>query len=335
MQTLYVGSRLLHFNSEVVDILVVPEFFYHFSKKGHLPDFFNDPAIVLELGRITINGIEKSSYIYSKQYYDSIKVAESPTDTRIADSELGIKLVKQFDGQMNRFLNALWFIKDNSVCSDGSQYINDVSKITLYSSKGEFFSNAYGMVSETNFSEKELDEAEDWYDIITEHTLMKTIGNVSYKDIVTLQGDRKEKISLSSFSRSLLYLNSARKNFFIPGKIASYTSLLETIFAVKGDNTKKVSERLSRFISNSKDEEILIYNNMKNLYDIRSSYVHGSDMKNTLEQELVEYSYILDSYVRRLMKKILLNHNELNYGKGTSKKFKEINLWFEELADRG
>lgn len=312
----------------------MPELCYHFSQKGYLPEFLNNTSVTTELGNIAINGISRSSYIYIKSFCDPTGLQGYPVDTRIADSELGIKLVNQFNGQMNRFLNALWFLKDNSVCTDGSQYVNDVSKITLYNSMGSFFSSGSGKLIETKFSEEELTEAVDWYAVIGKYTVRKKQSDVSYKDIMTIGLDGKEKIRLSSFSRSLLYLNSARKNFFIPGKIASYTSLLETLFAIKDQNTEKVSKRLSIFIGDSKEEELLIYKNMKKIYDIRSSYVHGSDMKNNLEQQLLEYSSILDTYIRITMRKILYGHDELNYGKGTKKKFNDTNSWFEELVSK-
>jgi len=332
IKKLYVGARLLNFNSEVNQIMVIPEGYYLLSKKNKLPEFFNDQVVTLELGNITIDGIRRSNYIYKEHSHDQVQSQGYPIDNRISDAELGIKLVKQFDGEMNRFLNALWFVKDNSVCCDGSQYINSVSKVTLYSSGGEFFSNGSGGLSDVEFSEEELEEAEDWFDLITEHAVMRTIGDVNYRDIMTIGKDGKEKVNLSSFSRSLLYLNSARKSGFIPGKISLYTSILETLFAVKKDNTRKVSERLSIFIGDSDDETELIYKNMKKLYDIRSSYVHGSDLRNMLERQLIDYSLILDTYVRKAMKKTLSDYTELNYGKGTNKNFKKVDQWFEELV---
>ncbi|MBG9985273.1 hypothetical protein HZY91_00025 [Facklamia sp. DSM 111018] len=131
----------------------------------------------------------------------------------------------------------------------------------------------------------------------------------------------------SSFVKAQQYLTSTRKESFIPAKIANYISVLECLFAVKSNNTHNCAERVSRFIEQG-DSRVDLYKKMKKIYGVRSSYVHGGEIKHS--HDLEEYSVELDEIVRRVFKKFLTEFQSFNYLPNNSKK---IDKYFIEVEN--
>lgn len=229
------------------------------------------------------------------------------------------------------FSNALWFIKDNAVLPYLASICSDQNIEPEVLRKNLYYSNSLGNADIVEFSKDELKEAMSWYDILESFTHKKEKVSIDMSKQLT---NTSHFISFNtpSFQRAYYYLSNARISDFLPAKIASYISVLETLFAVYGENTHKVSERAALLIGKDSEERVSIYYNVKYCYDIRSWYVHGKQIKDDKRDMFPKYCSIIDDIIRRVFKKMLVEHNELNYT--NQKQFENVDRWFNEYVIR-
>lgn len=235
------------------------------------------------------------------------------------------------------FTQALWFIKDNAVSpifssacsykSDDEEKKEEMPIILLTQRK--YFTKSNGEIANTHFTLEEIQQASFWYTAITEN-------QINNSDQVKIELNKTVNTSLYSYnettslSRAFMYLNSVRQETFLPAKIALYISILETLFAVKGENTHKVAERTSVFISKDINDALKIYEDIKECYKFRSDYVHGSHIKHSNVKSIQDVCVKLDEFVRLVMKKIIVEHPELIY----ANKKKEGKLSFDDVNNK-
>lgn len=233
------------------------------------------------------------------------------------------------------FVQALWFIKDNavtpafsSVCS--CEYNGNLEeKPVILLNQKNYFTKANGDINETHFTLEEIQQASFWYTAIVENQI-KNSSLVEIELNKTVNTSLYSYNETTSLSRSFMYLNNVRQETFLPAKIAMYISILETLFAVKGENTHKVAERTSIFISKDTNDALKIYEDIKECYKFRSDYVHGSHIKHSNVEDIQNICIKLDEFIRLIMKKIIVEHPELIY---TNKK-KEGKLLFDDVNNK-
>ena len=223
------------------------------------------------------------------------------------------------------FAMGLWIVKDNSVNIPFAVYNNDKSDDSIIVRKNVMVSNSKGRYTLKLFNLEELEYANQWMNIFWDY--MPTSESNSTRQYL-LYNDLKSDLSqnVSSFERAMLYLQVARSESFLPSKIASYISVLETLFAVNGENTYKTAERAAIFIGKDLEERYNIYNKVSTAYKVRSSYVHGSNIKESLNKTLETISSDIDGIVRLIIVSFFTNYKELNYSKQSG--FDDVNSWF-------
>lgn len=328
----YISCPLRNFNcseySEPINL--------NYGEENIFTLLFND----IMLSRIT------SSYKYKENfgtenlsYYRNTFVCFAITDHILNDKSKAYVLINNFYINCQTFSNALWFIKDNAV----TPYWTTISSKRTISPavlrRSVYYTNSKGEFVSTNYSISELKEAMNWYNIINNFLYRKQSNEIDTSgDLINMSNYMS--FNVPSFNRAYYYLDTARNTEFLPAKIASYISILETIFAANGENTQKVAERTAYFIGETVDERISIYDDVKAIYDIRSCYVHGSLISDKKHQTLPEISAKADNLVRRLLKKAYKDYPQLNY---LNKKDKnnpnsmnniDVDRWFNELIFR-
>ncbi|WP_397538161.1 hypothetical protein [Rummeliibacillus pycnus] len=276
--------------------------------------------------------IENIGYINAKIIEDNY-ISFSPliglNDKERSQHIFSFSIANQF------FVQALWFIKDNavtpvfaSVCS--CEYNGNLEeKPVILLNQKNYFTKANGDINETHFTLEEIQQASFWYSAIVENQI-KNSSKVEIELNKTINTSLYSYNETTSLSRSFMYLNTVRQETFLPAKIAMYISILETLFAVKGENTHKVAERTSIFISEKAKDSMKIYEDIKECYKFRSDYVHGSHIKHSNVKTIQEICIKLDEIVRLVMKKIIVEHPELIY---VNKK-KEGKLLFDDVNNK-
>ncbi len=233
--------------------------------------------------------------------------------------------------------NALWFIKDNAVTPYFTTFSSTQQIQPNILRKGVYYTSSIGMFDKVNFSKDELKRAIEWYGILDDFLLKKEASSINVSDNLTNMSNYMS-LDVPSFQRAFYYLDDARKTDFLPSKIASYISILECITAVKGENVQKVSQRVSYFIGNNFDERLKLFDDIKVIYDFRSSYVHGSQITEKKHVILPEICKRADEIVRQVLSKIFTKHKDLNYmnkkdkNNPNSKSNEDVDRWFNELT---
>lgn len=232
---------------------------------------------------------------------------------------------------------AMWFVKDNSVTlSIGTISTNISGGGHNRIRRNSFITDARANSNSTSFNIFEMNQTKIWFKKIIDTSAKVVKGPrkapAGYDNLSHLM-----KFDVPSFQRALHFLGAARRADFLPAKIASYISVLECLFAAKGENTQKVSERAGCFIAENTDERIKVFNDVRDSYRVRSDYVHGSEIKGSRHAQMPEISSTLDEIVRRVLKKMFMDHPELNYNNSNKKdknrkSMDQVDKWFDELV---
>lgn len=234
------------------------------------------------------------------------------------------------------FSNALWFIKDNAVTPHFATISSDQPIEPTGLRRNVYYTNSEGGYATPEFTVEEVKAAMSWYPVLEQFLPKLESSKVNLSGELTNMSSYL-RFDIPSFERAYYFLDIARKTDFLPGKIASYISVLESLFAVKGENTHKVAERTAAFIGEDENSRYQLFKSVINIYKIRSDYIHGSEIKNSTHELLPQTSKQIDSIVREVLIKMYSKHPELNYRNKKDKKnpnaksFEGVNEWFNEL----
>ena len=253
-------------------------------------------------------------------------------------NEISRKIItNNFYAKCQTFVNALWFIKDNAVTPYGTCISSNEPIQPQMLRRNVYYSNSKGEYKEVEFSKEELNKAVYWYNVLDKFTLKKQRDSIDMSKILTNMSNYIS-FDVPSFQRAFYYLDATRKMDFLPAKIASYISILEVLFAVNGENSHRVSERAAFLIAKDSDDRLKIFKDMKEIYKLRSYYVHGKQIKEKEHKTMPEYCAIIDDIVRRVMSKMYAEYTELNYFSKKdeiyTKNFEDVNIWFDEFVMR-
>lgn len=261
--------------------------------------------------------------LHSKHVEDNfaciVKYKDCPTNLSVRTQEM------HYHSKKSKFFTmSLWFIKDNSVIPYFTTISSDEKILPQILRTGDYYTCSDGSIKDVFFTYDEIKEAENWAQVLITH-------NIKISGEREIEPDNIVNISLfpysetTSISRAFLYLDIARKETFIPAKIASYITILEILCAVNGENTYKVSERVAALLGRDSNEKMDLFCSVKKAYDFRSKFVHGSHINFQDISKVSEISTGLDEIVRKVLKKIIKDYLNLNY----SNKKKDGFLTFE------
>lgn len=328
----YISCPLRNFNcSEYIEPINIED-----NHKNLFTLRYND----IMLSRVTSSYKYKENFgIENLSYYTNTFVCFKSTNHILNDKNKAYVLANNFYINCQTFSNALWFIKDNAVTPYWTTISSKKPISPIVLRRSIYYTNSKGEFIQTDYSINELKEAMNWYNIINNFLDRKQSNEVDVSENL-INMSNYMNFNVPSFNRAYYYLDTARNTEFLPGKIASYISVLETIFPSTSENTQKVAERTAYFIGETAEERISIYDDVKEIYYIRSCYVHGSLIKDSKYKTLPEISERADNLVRKVLKKVYKDYPQLNY---LNKKDKnnlnsmnniEVERWFNELIFR-
>lgn len=219
---------------------------------------------------------------------------------------------------LKTFFFGLWMVKDNSVDFDlGFLIFKNLDNEQEASSNLVTSScfNSHGRVSVTEFTKEELGYASTF--------LNENVEVVINKES-TANAKKYSRVTIANY-----FIQHARSINDIGLKFTSYCSALETLFS--NDSTElshKLSERVSRFLRDTKEERVKTYKTIKQCYNIRSKVVHGGSFKEGQIKEMEEVVIDLDNICREIMVYSLLTEIETNI---FYKSNEEMEKYFLEL----
>lgn len=192
-----------------------------------------------------------------------------------------------------------WLVKDNSISCEiaymkmtngiHSEWSNNSLTSSPSFSSGEKY-------KEIIFSYNELLEWESQSNKLQEYLHKKNSGVF----------DSFIDKNFSRLGRSLRFIIASRRESHPAIKIAHYCSAFESLFST--DNTElshKLSERVALFLKNYGYDPLLVFDDIKSFYNIRSKVTHGDSLQDKRMDIIPELSIKCDDYLRFIINKIL------------------------------
>lgn len=235
-------------------------------------------------------------------------------------------------GPLQLFQTASWFVKDNSINFDVLFGFDPQQNLVISNRRNVWFSNSRGRYEDLAFDAKEFLEIKNWQSKIEKFLVP---SNAEQPDIIEDYGKHQYRYgpldrsyaSMNRVSRALRFIIVGRSESFLPMKISANVGALESLFSTgHTEITHQIAERVAKFIGGELKKRITSYNIIKDVYSVRSSYVHGSGIGTKTLTKLEELSPKLDTLLREVMVILITKHEDF-----TSKSEKELKDWFLKL----
>lgn len=197
--------------------------------------------------------------------------------------------------------NAFWLVKDNSIrFNTGHLSYSDGISITVKSNTvNSHYSNCLGNKDLVTYSNDEIVEALKYFDFLFSITLNKEKGSLDHT------GAEANRIN-----RAYYFIDLARKTYDIGTKVSLHCSAFECLFSVATTELRhRLSETIANFLGENFEEKKKYYEQIKEIYDLRSSVTHGSGINKKLfknnEVSLNNIGINCDNIIRQCFRKII------------------------------
>lgn len=230
---------------------------------------------------------------------------------------------------LKHYLLFLWFVKDNSISMSACYgHIPAMERMFVSLSTSDTITTAKGVFKDQIFTLEELENALNIFNAYNKIAYNSTISRevLQQKLVIPTAGlyasfhtkDYDEAKNYNDFNRierAFRFLAFARHSSFLPHKIALYIPVLECLFSTSpSEATQKVSERTAFYLGTCSDERRHVFDTISHGYNLRSRYIHGGQFdkkRDTLLENQMMTSENLDSIIRRVLTKVILNDSEL------------------------
>lgn len=165
-------------------------------------------------------------------------------------------------------------IKDNSVRFNiGHLKYTDDLTLTVHSNfVNSLFSNCIAKKNVTKFSKEEIIDALIYFDFFFNLTLNSNEDKFE-----------NTHAEVNRINRAFYFVDLARKNFDIGTKVSLYCSAFECLFSVAATELRhRLSETIANFLGKDIATKKILYEDVKSIYDLRSSLAHGSGINKKL-----------------------------------------------------
>jgi hypothetical protein len=217
---------------------------------------------------------------------------------------------------------SLWLLKDNScnfISSVGYWSLSDYS-LQMFSTgvyttaKGDFADVAFG-IDEISQAYKLYNKIVSLRSVKITTELKRASGALQARPGYAIGVD--QYVSYNEYNRierAIGFIKQARESTSIGAKISYYVLVLECLFATNGTSelTHKVGERCANYIGSDTKNKLVIFKKIKELYDIRSKYVHGQPLGKQFNEgkDPSPLSVEADELVRKVFVKVITEDGE-------------------------
>lgn len=284
----------------------------------------------LEIGRIEINTFKDEVGLLKESAFEE----ESTDEEYLVEKYLSMmkQSVKYYSNHVHNFCFISWLIKDNSINHSTIYNFAYSDSDFLYCQsemKIDHFTTCRGSYAQTNWSFEELKEITHMVNfceaLFTKEQLLTT---EEIKDGYHLDNRTKRYQQNNRIERALNFIYIARTTSFLPAKLSSYMSMLESLVITDNKQaTKQVITRVPRLINKYSKNLKGSRTQLNKIYDARSYFVHGSNFKDDHFKSIEKYCEYADNLCRELLLLILKDLS-------ISSKFlneDELKLLFESL----
>lgn len=192
-----------------------------------------------------------------------------------------------------------WLVKDNAISCEIA-YMKMTEGIYSEWSNNSLFSppsfSSGEKYKEIKFSYEDLVEWESQSNKL--QTYLHEKNSSIYNSFINKEYSR--------LGRSLRFITASRKESHPAIKIAHYCSAFESLFST--DNSElshKLSERVALFLKNYGYDPLVVYDDIKSFYNIRSKVTHGDSLQDKKIDTIPNLSIKCDDYLRFTINTIL------------------------------
>lgn len=274
--------------------------------------FYRNEAFVRCVGSSNLTTGIEDDFAFHFIAFDENDLKDATTNEEI--TKLAGKAVNMCHDAMIDQLFFLWFVKDNSISLDFISGICDEKEIITVTKCLILYTNRFGEFKAEKFSVNELKKA---LEIQQKFNSIFPTKQEPYKDLVNTIDTNFNSTSYNEHNRiqrSLKFLQALRSTVYLPQKISLYIPIFECLFSIDATEiSHKVSERIAYYLGNSKEGRVEIFKTIKECYDLRSKFFHGSDLgksHNTFESQK-ELANKIDDICRRVLLKVIQDDSSI------------------------
>jgi hypothetical protein len=322
-----VPLRCLEIEKQIDNLFGIPGFKIITSIEAERLDIINDNSFKVSVGDNYFKKYNKCPYIYFDG--DSQKLRSHFT------SGEG-KFFRNINVSIHTYFNILWLIGDHCISPGELTAFNEGGDQPGYhwSSKEALYSMADGNYTTVKLDQESIDNANIFYKyyLVTTKDSKAVNAQDNQKKLVAKENEAGWKIGLNEYQRqayiherierSVILLEMARKNSFLPIKLSTYNIILECIYSTDdaSEVSHKVSERAATLIGEDRAQKIKIMKDIKEAYGIRSKFFHGQKITKKVgkksvgipDEELGAISINIDELLRLSMYEVLMNAELFN-----------------------
>lgn len=291
------------------------------NSSSRLEGYIDDDFAMI-IGNLEYSSLMKLPYFYS--------IATIEDTTLVSDDEKGLNLLDYFILSTQPFSNLLWLIKDNSVNVEiGFLELTDGLNKNFHSNyRRTSFYNKEGKSGDVEFNREEINKIITLHNTLFEPFNLETSIENEHASKHVYKGNR--------FERIFYFVQAARSEAYLPSRIASFVTALETLLLTTStEATHKLKERLAWLLGANYLERKEIFDNLGIIYSIRSANVHGNTMpkKGNNIEKLERLSAIIENYTRNLILKFLEDEKIRKLYEGVGEVTdKKIEDWLNEIV---
>lgn len=203
--------------------------------------------------------------------------------------------------EVRSWLLKLWLVKDNAVDPDmGWMAVSHDGDFVINNNHwAASYSKADGSAELTQFSKRELQQAED----VPIEAADVSEGRAIPLYVAGASEQKPTKLSYTSLraQRFLYFVDGARATRDVAIKIANYCSGLEAIVSTSHTElTHQVAERIAALLHPSGQARLDTFRAVKQAYALRSKAVHGAVFKDKDQEQLVDTAIAIDQICREV-----------------------------------
>ncbi|MDM7535539.1 hypothetical protein QUE06_11400 [Lactococcus lactis] len=301
----------------------------------------DNPFLIEQIGINRMNHLKQGTYFILSTKSEEFEKAQVLKNTfkNFSDAKKILDVYYDSFGLLVRnmtilFSTGMWLVKDSNIqpkyiylCTDVNNYIG------VYDIKVDY-SNSKGQNSQVDITNDDIELCKKMVKLLYKpllniyHSENKAPSTIYINESRYFEVNRHLSTVNPSFTKALMLIQEARNTSFLASKVDKYIAALQCVFAVKDNFTFNCSRITSAYLGRNKKEDSEIIKFITIGYHIRSQLSHGKQVDEK-KYDIEKTSNRLDSYMRRIMKKILSN-DKLNYF--TSEDEIRVRKYFKDMA---
>lgn len=257
-----------------------------------------------------------AGFIESHHFDDANHIVFCEFDERIFGHKCGSnQALTTWIAWLDMLISDAWLVKDHAIVCEIAYMKMEDGKHSEWSNNNIQKSSSLSSGAKQQDVTFNLNELETWES--KSHQLQAYL----YEKNSTLFDSFVDK-KFSRIARSLYFISSARKELHPAIKISHYCSAFESLFSTDSvELSHKLSERIAIFLKAFEFDPLIVFDEIKSFYTIRSKVTHGDSISDKKSKHMSVLSEKCDNYLRYIINAIIDDKNLKGIFDGNKEEF--------------